>query len=77
VNQAKSEPGVSIAKSALDTNILVCNVENGAFRFDPESCGVTFGKHQRDDYATKMMPVMYDPTADFKVCRRLDRYLLI
>lgn len=64
VNQAKSEPGVSVAKSALDTNILVCNVENGAFRFDPESHSVTFGKHQRDDFATKMMPVMYDPTAD-------------
>ncbi len=64
VNQAKSEPGVSIAKSALDTNTLVCNVENGAFRFDPERGSTSFGKHQRDDFGTKMMPVTYDPIAD-------------
>jgi len=64
VSQAQSEPGVSISKSALDMNTLVCNVENGAFRFDPTTGQPTFGRHERDDLATKMMPVSYKSTAD-------------
>ncbi len=64
VEQARSEPGISVAKSALDVNTLVCNVENGRFAFAPETGEITFGKHVRSDLATKMMPVTYDPTAD-------------
>lgn len=64
VEQAKSEPGISIAKSALDANKLVCNVENGSFVFAPESASYFFGKHKREDLCTKMMPVQYIPNAD-------------
>jgi putative DNA primase/helicase len=65
VSQAQSEPGVSISKSAFDMNTLVCNVENGAFRFDPITGQPSFGRHERADLATKMMPVIYDPNADY------------
>jgi P4 family phage/plasmid primase-like protien len=71
VEQARSEPGVSIAKSVLDTNIMVCNVLNGAFRFDTNG-GAWFGKHLRSDYCTKMMPVTYDPSAD---CPQFKKFL--
>jgi putative DNA primase/helicase len=64
VDSAKSEPGISVSRNALDTNPLVCNVENGRFLCNPETHAVTFGKHLRDDLCTKMMPVVYDPTAD-------------
>jgi len=63
VEQARSEPGISITKAALDLNTLVCNVENGSFRFDPNTGSTTFGRHSREDLATKMMPVSYDPNA--------------
>ena len=63
VEQAKSEPGISIAKTALDANKLVCNMLNGAFEFDPKTGEIKFRKHLREDYCTKMMPVIYDPNA--------------
>lgn len=63
IGQAQSEPGVSIAKSALDMNTMVCNVLNGAFRFDTQG-NIIFGAHRREDLATKMMPVYYDSQAD-------------
>ena len=72
VQQARSEPGVTIAESVLDANIFVCNVLNGRLEFDPQTFQMTFGKHKRDDFATKMMPVVYDPDA---TCPLFDWFL--
>jgi putative DNA primase/helicase len=72
IGQAQSEPGVSISKSALDTNTLICNVQNGVFRFSPAGDVVFEPHHKRDDLATKMMPVTYDPSA---VCPQFDAFL--
>jgi P4 family phage/plasmid primase-like protien len=71
VEQARSEPGVSIAKSILDMNVMACNVQNGRFLFDVTG-DVLFGKHLRSDYCTKMMPVSYDPSA---VCPQFTKFL--
>ena len=72
IEQARSEPGIQVAKTALDLNLLVCNVENGSFRFNPDTAEVTFGRHERSDLATKMMPVTYDPDAD---CPRFKAFI--
>jgi len=50
----------------------VCNVQNGAFVFTPETAAVTFRKHLRQDFCTKMMPVVYVPNAD---CPRFKNFL--
>jgi putative DNA primase/helicase len=72
VQQARSEPGVTIAESVLDANIFICNVLNGRLEFDPQTFQMMFGKHRRDDFATKMMPVVYDPDA---TCPLFDWFL--
>jgi phage/plasmid-associated DNA primase len=72
VEQAKSEPGISIAKTALDGNKLVCNVLNGAFAFDQKTGETKFRKHLREDYCTKMMPVIYDSNA---ACPRFHKFI--
>jgi hypothetical protein len=71
VEQAKSEPGISIAKTALDANKLVCNVLNGAFELDQKTGEIKFRKHFREDYCTKMMPVTCDPNA---TCPRFHQF---
>jgi putative DNA primase/helicase len=59
VDQAKSEPGMTIANSALDNNINVCNVLNGTFDFNAETAGINFRPHLREDYCTRMVNAEY------------------
>ena len=71
VDQAKSEPGISVLKSAFDVNQMICNVENGTLVFTKDN--VAFRKHLRDDLCTRMMPVKYDPSAE---CPQFEIFML-
>jgi putative DNA primase/helicase len=64
IDQAKSEPGMTIANSALDSNINVCNVLNGTFDFNAETAGINFRPHLREDYCTRMVNADYIPGAE-------------
>lgn len=70
-------PSLSIALSALDTDPLALNVENGTLRFfgvpDPEcpdpdtvrlKWRVRLDPHKREDMIAKLAAVEYDPEAD-------------
>lgn len=53
---AESEPGVSILPEDLDKNKMLFNVQNGTYDFDKRE----FREHRREDYITKISPVVYD-----------------
>lgn len=72
VDQAKSEPGISVLKSAFDINQMICNVENGTLVFSKDTNDVIFRKHQREDLCTRMMPVKYDPSAE---CPQFEKFI--
>ena len=61
VTLARSEPGIPILSEQLDSNTWLLNCKNGTLdlrtgRLKP---------HNRNDYITKLIPVEYDPAADF------------
>ena len=72
VTLARSEPGIPVLSDELDGNIWLLNCKNGTLdlrtgRLKP---------HNRNDYITKMVPVEYDPAADFvEWARFLDRIM--
>lgn len=56
---AKSEPGIPILPEVFDTDKMLFNVQNGTI-------DLRTGKirdHNRNDYITKISPVVYDPNA--------------
>lgn len=58
---AKSEPGIPVLSDQLDSDIWLLNCKNGTL-------DLKTGKlrpHDRKDYMTRLVPVEYDPTADF------------
>ena len=65
---ARSEPGVPIAQSELDSDPWLLNVENGTIDLRTGK----LREHCRDDRITKLVPVQFDPTA---MRRRWQRFL--
>lgn len=61
IELAKSEPGIPVLSDQLDSDIWLLNCLNGTL-------DLRAGKlkaHDRNDYITRLVPVEYDPTADF------------
>lgn len=61
VNLAKTEQGIPILSDELDSDIWLLNCKNGTL-------DLRTGKlmsHDRKDYITRLVPVEYDPMADF------------
>lgn len=68
VRQTTSEPNVLIDSSELDSNPLLFNVLNGTVDLET----MTLRPHRREDFITKIAPVVYDPFAD---AQRFDQFL--
>jgi putative DNA primase/helicase len=56
---ARSEPGVAILPSQLDTDPCLLNVVNGTIDLRTGQ----LREHRREDYLSKLAPVTYDPNA--------------
>lgn len=59
IKMASSEPGIIITHEYLDTNHYLLNVLNGTIDLRTGE----LREHRRDDYITKLAPVMYNPNA--------------
>lgn len=57
---ARSEPGIPILSSALDSNPWLLNVSNGTLDLQTGK----LRPHDRADLITKLAPVAFDPSAD-------------
>ena len=68
VSLARSEPGVSVGVSELDTDPWLFNVQNGTLDLRTGE----LQEHCRDDLITKLAPVMFDPAAE---CPLWDTFL--
>jgi putative DNA primase/helicase len=68
IELAKTEPGIPVVPEQLDADPWMLNVRNGTL--DLRS-GVLH-PHQREDYLTKVAPVVYDPQA---VCPTWEAFL--
>ncbi|HTE64421.1 MAG TPA: phage/plasmid primase, P4 family [Solirubrobacteraceae bacterium] len=69
ISLARSEPGLLIRASQLDTNPLLLNVSNGTI-------DLTTGQlrpHSPEDFITKVSPVEYDPDARHELWTRVLR----
>lgn len=63
---ARGEPGVPILHERLDRHPWLLNVANGTIDLQTGK----LEPHQRDHYATKLNPIVYDPEADCPLWRR-------
>jgi P4 family phage/plasmid primase-like protien len=63
ISTARFEEGVSVSQAAFDRGDYFLNVLNGTLRFDRNTGAAVFGSHSRLDYAKKLAPLTYDPTA--------------
>lgn len=57
---ARSEPGIAIVPDMLDTDPWLLNCENGILDLRTGELLL----HRREDYLTKLCPVVFDPKAD-------------
>lgn len=62
VELAKSEPSIPVISDQLDSDIWLLNCLNGTLNLQTGE----LKPHCRDDYITKLVPIEYDPTADFE-----------
>ena len=65
---AKSEPGIPAILTDFDTDPLLLNMQNGTLDLRTGDLRT----HQREDLITKLVPIDYDPNAEFE---RWDRFL--
>jgi putative DNA primase/helicase len=68
-------PHLAVPQSALDTDPMLINVENGTLEVKKRCNGEPYVKllpHRLDDRLTKLAPVAYDPTA---ACPIFDAFL--
>lgn len=63
INLAKSEPQIIVSSEMLDTDPWKLNVLNGTICLRTGSLEI----HKREDYITKLAPVMYDPNAKSQI----------
>jgi len=72
VELAKSEPGIPVLSDQLDSDIWLLNCKNGTLDLRTGE----LRPHDRKDYITKIIPVEYNPYADFvEWAKFLDRIM--
>ena len=70
IDLARSEPGIAISSSLLDTDPMLLNCLNGTLDLRTGK----LRQHERDDLCTKMAPVAFDAGAP---CPKWDRFLTV